>query len=233
MLRNTPWTLYKSDGSSRPLPDLNAIGPINASGTWLALPPDLDPYSTDFQRGMRPYAQPDSAIQFILDNPAYNFWKVDERGLSHIDNFLIKTEKYRQDRPDRIHNLIDGFSVVNILSSFESRWKQLEDGDDPVQQLTSEVVPRFQDLQLKLERYNTFIADVEPDIFFAELVARRLRYWMYQELILIREDLRVHSMHNCERRLALYRDGNLNWQACWRGTILGELVQRHTRKTAT
>lgn len=224
-LGGSEWAFLEVHGDDKPLPDLSHVGALdwNWRGSFLALPKDLDITSPDFDAGLAHFSAPEPLITFLLQHivmtrACNDRW--DAKELDKVENFMKKftTRISSRRAKKRIHDIIDGYSVAAICYTFRSDWRKLDSGHNALDYLIDILMPRFRSVLTEAKRFDDFLADSSTaysQFPFSVMITGRIRFWMYQELCLIREDLKFHSGSPLNVRILSFKRQLLCWQLYW------------------
>jgi hypothetical protein len=220
-MRSTPWKLFSSNGRQSPLPSiLDTVGTITQSGTHLNPPVGFFPLSAHFSAGSEHASFPVLSLQLV------------ESTESPVDSkFLYLQESLEKDRCTRtgdVEELMDGYYLKKIYTDFTSRWQLLESGTgEPVSQLQSDQLPCFQKLLHEIHLYELWNTQHSPNRAhqLATACGYRIRFWLYQYMCFLREDLWVHATFPLEKRLTRFREHTLDWQVFCEAGLAQRLVK--------
>lgn len=217
-LRGTPWASRLSQTTNTVFLDtLEALGPLHYTCLFLRLPEDLQPMSADFKRGIQHHKETNPVLQFIFDHPVHtlNSDRTQSPDLIELEKFLEENGFYPH-QYFKIHNLIDGYSTAAMFLAFNDHWRRLKEGADALSELMDVVLPYFHQLREDAAKYDEFLLKLAPESsFLVYKIAQRMRYWSYQHLCLLREDLHAHSSVRLDRRISMYTENLCLWQRIW------------------
>lgn len=215
-LRGSPWSSRLWNTKNHDLLDiLKTVAPMHATLIFLEIPTNIQPFSSYFKRGVQHHKVPDPALEFLLQHPLVSILSRRE-GQSHEfpENFLCESG-YSDIQKARVHDLIDGYAAGAMFLNFDRHWMGIMNGTDVLDELMDTVVPRFHSLTEEAAEFDKLLLRLGPANILARDIVCRIRYWKYQELCLIQEDLHTHSHMPLEARISLYREEMFMWQRIW------------------
>lgn len=196
---------------------MEAIGPLHETCMFLRLPEDLEPMSGDFKRGLQHHNNEDPVLRFILDHPVPSLILdiADDFNLNSLEVYL-EDNGFSHHHLSRLRNLIDGYFAATIFLDFRNHWDSLKDGKDALDELMDTILPRFHLLRENAAKFDDALVKLAPETSIISYeVAKRIRYWYYQQLCLLREDLQTHSCMSLDRRISVYTENLCLWQRIW------------------
>ena len=129
--------------------------------------------------------------------------------------------------------MLDGFYISSIYISSTNRWQRIANGADVIEELSHNLIPRFQEVMDLAEKYNkiTYFNIDDPNCYFiAEGLSHQYHYWLSQELCLIWEEFKLHATVKRQVLLQAYQNGDLCWQSCWANVNIGTEIVSQLKK---